>query len=83
MRGLFVVLVILVLAIAGVGFYQGWFQLSTSNADHKTNVTLSVDQDKIRADEEKVKDKVHDLGQKVKEKTGDRTDKVQEPERLP
>jgi hypothetical protein len=65
-KGLLAVLVVILLAIAGWGYYQGWFQVSTSNADHKSNVTLSVDQDKIRADEEKLKEKVRDLGQKAK-----------------
>jgi hypothetical protein len=82
-KGLFAVLVVFLLGIAGLGFYQGWFQLSTNNADHKSNVTFSVDQDKIGTDEEKVKDKVRELGQKMKEKTADQTGKVEEQERVP
>jgi hypothetical protein len=77
-KGLFAVLLVVVLGVAGLGFYQGWFQLSSHNTESKSNVTLSVDQDKIRADEEKVKDKVRELGQKVKETTdsGNRKERV-------
>jgi hypothetical protein len=83
MRGLFGVFVVCLLGIAAVGFYQGWFQLSRNNVGNKSNVTLSVDQDKIRADEEKVKDKVHDLGQQVKEKTTNGSARVNEQQRVP
>jgi predicted negative regulator of RcsB-dependent stress response len=81
MRGLLCVLVLILIGIAGFGFYRGWFSLSTENADHKPSATFSMDQDKIQADEEKVKDKVHDFGKTVKEKTGNQTDKVNEEKR--
>ena len=80
MKGLFIVLVLLVVGIAGFGFYRGWFSVATENADHKPTVSFSMDQDKFKEDEEKVKDKVHNLGHKAKDTTGDKTDKVQEKE---
>ena len=83
MKNLLIVLVVLVVGIAGLGFYQGWFHLSTENADHKSNVTFTVDQDKIHADEAKAKEKVQGLGQQAKERTSDRTDKAEEQERRP
>jgi predicted negative regulator of RcsB-dependent stress response len=83
MKGLVVVLVFLVVGIVAFGFYQGWFHLSTDHADHKSNVTFSVDQDRIQADEKKAKEKVQDFGHTVKERTGTQTDKVKEPERQP
>jgi predicted negative regulator of RcsB-dependent stress response len=83
MRRLFVVFVLLLVGIAGLGFYQGWFHLSSENGDQKSSVTFSVDENKIQKDEEKAKEKMKDLGQTVKDKTGSRTDKVEEPERRP
>jgi hypothetical protein len=83
MKGFLVLLVLLVVGIACFGFYQGWFSLSTDNTDNKSNVTFTVDQDRIHEDEAKAKDKMHDLGQKVKEKTGTQTDKSKEPEPRP
>jgi predicted negative regulator of RcsB-dependent stress response len=78
MNRLLGVLVLLLAVIVGLGFYQGWFHMSTENKDDKSNVTFTVDQDKIHKDEEKAKEKVQDFGQKVKEKTGGGTDKVKE-----
>lgn len=69
MRAILFVVVLLLVGIAGVGFYRGWFQLSsdTDNADHKVNTTFTVDEDKIRED----KEKLQELGHQANEKTGD------------
>jgi predicted negative regulator of RcsB-dependent stress response len=80
MKTLFTVFVLLVIGIVGVGFCQGWFHITTHNTDQKSSATISVDKDKIRADEGKVKEKVEDLGHKAKEKTGERTGMVTEGE---
>jgi hypothetical protein len=78
MKALLVVLVLLLIGIVSLGFYRVWFNLSSDNADHKSNVTFTVDQDKFKEDEEMAKEKVQGLGQKAKEKAGDRTDRVKE-----
>ena len=69
MKALLVVVVLLVVGIAGLGFYRGWFQVSsnTNNADHKVNTTFTVDQDKMQED----KERVQELGQQAKEETGE------------
>jgi len=36
MKGLLVVLVLLLIGIAGLGFYRAWFDLSSDNMDHKS-----------------------------------------------
>ena len=69
MRRLLVVLVLLVAVAIGLGFYLGWFNFSTGGADGKPNATITVDQEKIKADAEKAKEKVQGFGQKVKERT--------------
>lgn len=48
------------LAVVGVilGFYLGWFNFSSKNGAGKTDVTLSVDKDKIEADKDKLVDKI-------------------------
>lgn len=74
MKNLIVGLVLLLAIAAGVGYYRGWFQVSTGGAGG--NPTLTVDRDKIRADEEKAKKNVQELGQKVGERTGVGTDKA-------
>ena len=72
MRAFLVVAVLLLIGITGLGFYRGWFQLSsqTDNAEHKVNTTLTVDEDKIRED----KEKVQQLGHQANEATGDAMD---------
>ena len=72
MRAILVVVVVLLVGIVALGFYRGWFHLSseTDNAEHKVNTTFTVDQDKIRED----KQKLQELGQKTKEETGETVD---------
>jgi hypothetical protein len=77
------VVLLLVVGIVGVGFYRGWFQLSTDSSTERPNATITVDKDKIHADEQEAKDKVQGFGHEVKEKVGNRADKVQEPQRRP
>ena len=77
------VVVLLLVGIVGLGFYRGWFGLSTNNTDHTSSATITVNQDKIRADETRAKEKVQDIEHKAKEKTGVRADKVDQHERQP
>ena len=83
MRTLVFVVVVLLAGTVGLGFYRGWFGLSTNGADQKPSATITVDKEKFHADEEMAKEKVEGLGQKAKEKAGDRAAKVNEPERQP
>jgi hypothetical protein len=78
MRILVVVVILLLVSIAGLGAYRGWFLLSTNSTDQKPSATITVDKDKIHADEEMAKDKVQGFGQKMKEQTGGLTDKVEQ-----
>jgi hypothetical protein len=89
MKWLLVVLVLLVVAVVGVGFYQGWFHVSTENADHHPNVTIGVDENKMQEDKKKVegeiqkdKEKVEGLGQKAKDAPA-ATDKAKDQEPRP
>ncbi len=69
MRAILIFVVLLLVGIAGLGFYRGWFQISSDrdNTENRVNTTFTVDEDKIRED----KEKVQELGQQAKEKTGD------------
>ena len=70
-----VVLLLLAAGVVCLGFYQGWFSFSSETADKKTNITITVDQDKIKEDKEKAQEKVQDLGHKVKDKVSTPSDK--------
>ena len=66
MRTLVFVVIVLLAGIAGLGIYRGWFGISTNSTDQKPSATITVDKDKIHADEELAKEKVEGLGQKAK-----------------
>ncbi|MGD0655718.1 MAG: hypothetical protein ABSA16_15370 [Thermoguttaceae bacterium] len=82
MKTLFGAIGLLLVGIVCLGFYQGWFHITIHSTDQshqiKSSATVTVDKDKIRADEEKVKEKVGEFGQKAKEKTGNKTGMVTE-----
>jgi hypothetical protein len=79
MKALVFVIVLILVGIAGLGFYRGWFQVSTDTANQRPSATITVDKDKIHADEQMAKDKVQGFGQAAKERTGDRAGKAKEP----
>jgi hypothetical protein len=69
---LFFVLILLVVAVGAVGFYLGWFHIGSETIDGTTNVTFSVNQNKIKTDENKVVEKVHGSGEKGTEQQSSR-----------
>jgi hypothetical protein len=52
------VLVLIVAGVVALGFYRGWFHLTSDKAADQSNVTLTVDKDKIQQDKQKAQDKV-------------------------
>jgi len=61
---LFNVVFVLALLLIGVGFYRGWFTLSSHRdgvGGNQVDVNLKVDPDKAKADAEAVKAKARDL----------------------
>jgi uncharacterized protein YxeA len=83
MKALLFVVVLLLVGVAGLGFYRGWFRISMDNTNHHPSATITVDNNKIHEDEQKAKNKVQGIGQEAKDKLGDRTDKVKGPQRQP
>ena len=83
MKNLVLVVVLLLVGIAGLGFYRGWFQVSTDTANPSPSATITVDEGKFHEDEQRAKERVSGLEQEAKAKVGDRAGKVKEPERRP
>jgi len=77
MKTLLAVAALLLVGIAVFGFYQGWFRFSTEGTDQKPSATITVDKDRIHADEETAKEKLQALGQEFKYKAGALTEKVE------
>ena len=71
MRRLFVLLVVLVVGVAALGFYRGWFDVKWEKApDGKGQVTATVDNEKIEADKKRAAEKVQGLGGDSKANAG-------------
>jgi hypothetical protein len=64
MKRFFIFLIVLVGAVAAVGFYRGWFTVDWEHGDGKGQVTGTVDNDKIDADKKKAADEIRRLGEK-------------------
>lgn len=56
MRGFLIVVVLLIVGIVGLGFYRGWFLVSSNrdSEDQKVNTTFTVDEEKIQEDKGKL-----------------------------
>lgn len=83
MKNVLICFGVLILCVVGVGFYQGWFVLSSNNhnnPDNKVDVKLTVDPDKAKADAEKVKAKAKSLtGQSTTKTPAASSDKGSKP----
>jgi len=64
------ILVLIVVGVGCLGFYLGWFHIGSDSSDGKTHITLTVDKNKIKADENKALDKVHGSGHQGTEPAG-------------
>ncbi len=76
MRPWIKLLAVVLICLAAIGFYRGWFRLSSSNPEAEGNVGVSVDQSKMKTDIKKAEKKV---GKEVKVLEGDlKTKKAEE-----
>jgi len=81
MKKLFVVVTVLVILVVGVGFYRGWFALSSENRDtenNKTDINLTVDRGKVKEDVQEVKDKTGELAHKTTAEAKDLGDRARD-----
>ena len=70
-RSVITVLLVLLVGVVALGFYRGWFALSSRSPEagsNKVNVNLTVDRDKMQEDAETVKKKAAELTGKVTER---------------
>jgi hypothetical protein len=57
-------LVMLLIVVAAIGYFRGWFHAESHSVDGQTTVTVTVDKDKVTQDKDSAQQKVQDLGQK-------------------
>ncbi len=60
--------VILLLLVAAVGWYLGWFEFNKSSNSHEINFNVSVDKAKVKEDLDKATDKAKGTTQELKDK---------------
>jgi predicted negative regulator of RcsB-dependent stress response len=68
MKALLIILALVVLVVLGLGLYRGWFRISSHNDSQESNVTLSVDKDKVEADKDSAVEEAQRLGHKAVDK---------------
>lgn len=64
-------IVVLGLCVAALGYYRGWFTVSSHGRDAESNkvgVNLTVDPDKVKEDVGRVKEKTTGLGNQATDK---------------
>ncbi len=66
-------LVIVLIVIGVIGYYQGWLNVSSANQGGTTNVNVTLDKEKMKESEEKAVKKVQDASRQLKEKVGGQT----------
>jgi len=68
-RTVMTVLLVLLVGVVALGFYRGWFALSSRSPDaasKKVNVSLTLDRDKMQEDASAVQKKTTDLVGKLR-----------------
>jgi hypothetical protein len=68
-------IVLIAIAIGGLGFYLGWFNIGSDRSDGKDHITLTLDKEKFKEDEKKAEEKVHDLSHQAKDAAAAPTEK--------
>jgi hypothetical protein len=65
---LFMFMIVLLVAVIGLGFYRGWFTFTTDHKDgpdNKVGLHVEIDKDKIKSDAETARNKVRGVGDSV------------------
>jgi hypothetical protein len=76
MNRLAAVLIVLVVGVIALGYYRNWFTVSSASDHNAVDVHISVDKDKMKADEEKAKEKLNEVRGQIKEKAEEATSKA-------
>ena len=62
MRRLLLVLIVLIACVIALGYERGWFDVTTDKTGGQRHITISVDEDKIKADEKRALDQLPSMG---------------------
>lgn len=80
----FAFLIVVLICVAGIGFYRSWFAVSSSGPESKGNkvkINLTVDMDKVNADAATMKEKAAELTGQAKEGANEPVDQPKDNEK--
>ncbi len=63
-KSIITILLVLLVGLVALGFYRGWFALSSHSPDagnNKVDLNLTIDPDKVKDDADTLKDKAAEL----------------------
>ncbi len=69
MKKLFLFLLLICGLAVGAGFYLDWFSFSSKTEGNQKNISVTMDQDKVKEDTDKLKDKAKELTGKIQKET--------------
>ena len=61
MRKFIGTVVIVVVIVAAIGIYRGWFGVTTQKGTGETNIELKIDKEKIKQDAEAAREKAKEI----------------------
>lgn len=64
MRTVIAVVVLVVAGVVGLGFYRGWFSVTSDNGNNKSDITLTVNKNKFKEDKKAVAESTGLAGKK-------------------
>jgi hypothetical protein len=67
MKTLLTAVVLLLVVVAVLGYFRGWYHVSTGNTDQNPSITVTGDPGRIKDDENRAKETVQGFGHKAKE----------------
>lgn len=80
MSRLFILFVLIVVGVVGLGFYRGWWRFASDSTGTKVHLNVTVDKDKIQEDKQEALEKVQDLRQELYDKVTTGTEESKDDE---
>lgn len=78
MRKLIGLIVILAVAVAAFGWYQGWFRVSAEKEGDTTDINIQIDTNRAKEDLESAAEKAKRKGEEIVDKAKDAVDEQAE-----
>ena len=76
MKKLLIAVVVVVVALGGVAWWQGWLKFEKKTEDGQTHVGLAINKEKFQQDRDKLKKAAADRSKKLKEQLAHLKDKA-------